>query len=274
MGSKLEQCFKNMKDRNKIGHAFLIGNKSFEEMLEPLNSIISKYILDEEVDINNCPDIIHVKPENNIIKKEQLLDLQFFLQTTSQLFDKKIYIISECEKLNLSAANSLLKIIEEPEKGIYAFLITENINRVIETIKSRCQIFFLSSELEIKDIYKSLNKEYLSVAFSFIKMIESKKEKAILEVNNLINKNIEKKDLKSIINVVEYFYMDCLSIMLNRKVEYCFKEESLIKEIAEKNSITMITKKIMLINSTLNKLESNVNLNLLLDKLIIEFGKV
>ena len=57
----------------------------------------------------------------------------------------KIYIIHEAEKMNSSAANSILKFLEEPEPGIIAILITDNMYQLLDTIISRCQIISLSN---------------------------------------------------------------------------------------------------------------------------------
>lgn len=44
------------------------------------------------------------------------------------------------EKMNLESSNSLLKLLEEPPKGTVFLLISENIDLLIATIKSRLQI--------------------------------------------------------------------------------------------------------------------------------------
>ena len=49
-------------------------------------------------------------------------------------------VINDVELLNTSAANSILKFLEEPEENIIAILITSNRNLVINTIVSRCQV--------------------------------------------------------------------------------------------------------------------------------------
>ena len=49
--------------------------------------------------------------------------------------------------MNDYASNSLLKFLEEPEKNIYAFLISSNVMKVLETIKSRCQLIMLDNLL-------------------------------------------------------------------------------------------------------------------------------
>ena len=46
----------------------------------------------------------------------------------------------------MSSSNSLLKFLEEPEEGIIAILITNNINQMLDTIISRCQILKLKNK--------------------------------------------------------------------------------------------------------------------------------
>ncbi len=48
-------------------------------------------------------------------KKDQLLTLQEDFRMKSIEGSKRIYIISEADKLNVQAANSILKFLEEPE---------------------------------------------------------------------------------------------------------------------------------------------------------------
>ncbi len=273
MSSKIEQYFINMKKLNKIGHAFLIGNETLDKIEISLNDIISKYILNEETDIRNCSDIYVIIPNGTSINKDQMLELQKNLKTTSQIHDKKIYIISECEKLNPQAANSLLKILEEPERDIFAFLITGNINKVMETIKSRCQILFLASSINQENIYQTIDETTFINIVEFIKNLEGRQCKSIAYINKLFDKTTEKSDLKNIFNIMEYFYMDCLNYFLDKNIEYFINDEILIKGISNRNTIKSITNKILIINSIINKIDYNLNVNLLLDKIIIEFGR-
>jgi DNA polymerase-3 subunit delta' len=52
----------------------------------------------------------------------------------------KIMIIWMAEKMNTSAANKLLKLLEEPPKKTVFILVAENEEQIITTIKSRCQV--------------------------------------------------------------------------------------------------------------------------------------
>ena len=46
--------------------------------------------------------------------------------------------------MNTSAANSLLKFLEEPVGNFLAILETESVGRILPTIQSRCQIIHFS----------------------------------------------------------------------------------------------------------------------------------
>mgnify|MGYP002233092403 CR=1 FL=1 len=44
------------------------------------------------------------------------------------------------ENSTVEAMNSLLKVLEEPIAGVYAIFTCQNLNRVLPTIQSRCQV--------------------------------------------------------------------------------------------------------------------------------------
>ena len=67
----------------------------------------------------------------------------------------KVYIIDEVHMLSKSAFNALLKTIEEPPKGVVFIFATTEINKVIPTIRSRCQLFNLRL-IPTETIYKCL----------------------------------------------------------------------------------------------------------------------
>ncbi len=67
----------------------------------------------------------------------------------------KIMIIWMAEKMNISAANKLLKLLEEPPEKTVFILVTEDEEQLITTIKSRCQVLYFPS-LSEADIAKCL----------------------------------------------------------------------------------------------------------------------
>jgi DNA polymerase III subunit delta' len=58
--------------------------------------------------------------------------------------DKKIIIIYNGNKLTVQAQNALLKTIEEPPKGVFIILLCESLELILDTVKSRCQIYKLT----------------------------------------------------------------------------------------------------------------------------------
>ena len=71
----------------------------------------------------------------------------------------KVMIIWMAEKMNISASNKLLKLIEEPPENTLFLLIAENEEQIIKTILSRCQV------LQIKALSKGEIKENLIKKF-------------------------------------------------------------------------------------------------------------
>lgn len=74
---------------------------------------------------------------------------------------KKIYIIDEVHMLTIQAFNALLKTLEEPPKNVTFILCTTEVNKVPETVKSRCQTFTFkrasSDQLKKKLLYIANN---------------------------------------------------------------------------------------------------------------------
>ena len=92
----------------------------------------------------NFPDVLEIHPEKNKIKIEQMRNLRQIAYLKPMVGRKRVFIIVEAEKMTGEAANSLLKILEEPPLFSHIILITHNPFMIIPTIKSRCQILNFS----------------------------------------------------------------------------------------------------------------------------------
>ena len=100
----------------------------------------------QHIGVENKQALIGVDEAEEVVKK---------LKLKSYEGGFKIMIIWMAEKMNVAAANKLLKLIEEPPKDTVFILITEDENQIISTIKSRCQALYFSG-LSNKDIAKAL----------------------------------------------------------------------------------------------------------------------
>ncbi len=89
---------------------------------------------------NNFADMIVVDGKDVSIKKKDILQIQErFTKTAVETTNKKVYILNLIENATAEALNSLLKFLEEPTSDVIAILITEQIDKILPTIQSRCQ---------------------------------------------------------------------------------------------------------------------------------------
>ncbi len=86
--------------------------------------------------------VLMIAPETaqGQIKLEQSRQIEQFLQLR-QIQKARTIIIDQAHRLNPQASNALLKIFEEPPPNSYFFLVTQNSNSLLSTIRSRAQVF-------------------------------------------------------------------------------------------------------------------------------------
>lgn len=305
------QMMKNAVINNKLSHAYLFDTKNCMFGEQMVLSFV-KYLLCPSHKTNNldcgqctqCQKISDfnyielkiIEPDGLWIKKEQMDELQeeFSKKSLEGLY--KIYIIHQVERLNKAAANSLLKFLEEPEPGIIAILTTANIFQVLETIRSRCQILSLTKEkkeeiekatitrakIYIKNNIFDLEQEeeqekyknFIHNVIHFIEYIEKKGIDTLLYTNKLWHVNIkEKEEFLLAFDIMTFFYNDILNTKCERNLHIFFDEQELINELADKNDIEQISRKINVIMDLKKKIKINMNNNLLIDKLILELTR-
>ena len=115
----------------------------------------------KQAESGNHPDIIYLTHDKlGIISvseiREQIVDSMQIKPYSSRY---KIYIIKDAEKMTEEAQNALLKTIEEPpEYGIIIF-ITTDIEKLLQTIRSRC-ITYTTKPVKEKDIHDFLIEKY------------------------------------------------------------------------------------------------------------------
>lgn len=100
----------------------------------------------QHIGVENKQGLINVDEAEAVVKK---------LKLKSYEGGFKVMIIWMAEKMNIAAANKLLKLIEEPPDKTVFLLITENEEQIINTIKSRCQALHFPA-LSEQDIANAL----------------------------------------------------------------------------------------------------------------------
>jgi DNA polymerase-3 subunit delta' len=87
------------------------------------------------------PDYFDLQPEDDskVIKVEQVRALIGKLDLTTSISERKVAYIHPAESMTASAANALLKSLEEPAGNTVLILVSDNPGRLPVTIRSRCQ---------------------------------------------------------------------------------------------------------------------------------------
>lgn len=199
----------------KLHHAILlhgkkgIGKASFarafaEEVLENKTAIHPDLLLIEK------------EPEKREITVDKIRKIADFANQTSAISLNKFIIIDSACELNKSASNALLKLLEEPHPNNFLILISHNLNRVLPTIRSRCQIVKipdLSSE-NFTEILRQSKTPIPAKDFHFLSEICDNSPA------DAINLGVE----------LTRFYELFLRSIYNKKIS-----EELLKKIADKN---------------------------------------
>ena len=130
--------------QNKLYNSWLIDVDDEVRALKDLQTFITTCLFSDNISLKNHPDYHLIEREQgsstNIrdISIAQIRELQLFFYKTSVLSQYRVAIIYQADLMNIHAANSCLKILEDTPKNSFIFLITSKASGIISTIRSRC----------------------------------------------------------------------------------------------------------------------------------------
>ena len=297
----LLQSFQNQK----IPHAFLLVGKNASL---PAHFIAKSLICEDDIlacdqcnecrriDEHNYGDFIYYNGQDETIKKPQIEYIQDQFSKSALEGKAKIYLMENIENSTSEAMNSLLKILEEPTAGIYAIFTCQNLNRVLPTIQSRCQVIqllpssqkMLREELKKEDIsqddvnilaelFTSYDecKEYIESesfeklkeeVYHFIDDLYFHRDNLIINVQtHLLKEFSDKKNIQFFLNMLVLALRDLFHVKHSMNLTYpSFK--SLYDRINDQEE--NIIQKIDLILNTEYLLSTNANVMLLMDSMM------
>ena len=163
----------NAVETNKINHCYIFsGNEGTGRFLlaeEFAKSIVckeksgcNKCIPCKQFSDNTSPDykVIDLLLDKGKTKKaitvDQIREVVTDIYIKPSVFEKKIYIIKNADKMNINAQNAILKSLEEPPSYVVFILIVTNTELLLPTIVSRGTIvnFTPLTEKTVKEIIK------------------------------------------------------------------------------------------------------------------------
>lgn len=248
------------------------------------------------------PNIFIISPDGEIIKKEQIEALEHEFAMTSDY--KRVFIIKDIDKATLAASNSLLKFLESLNNDSYGILLTENINLVLPTIKSRCiNVHFtpkshniISNELIKRGIDEDLSRAISLLTNNSSEALEMSNDiilQQLIDLVKTIGIDIEDLDKNIALSFVENgnilkqvdkkyhsYFLDLLINIQNDKVKklLCLNDDIVFENILEMCTLNLDRyQEIKILEIILNykeKIKYNINIDLMYTSMMIEIGKV
>lgn len=259
------------------------------------NTLCNKCSQCNNIDDHNFIELKIIEPDGQWIKKEQLEELQDEFNKKSIIGSKKVYIINQADRMNVSASNSLLKFLEEPPEDIIAILVTDNMYQLLNTIISRCQIISFeknkyNNELhsvnkiaytlyknneEANDFINNNGIKYIDEVIEYVNSIEKRKSKTIAYKNKeFLEIFNDREKIRVAFNLFVMYYKDILNRILELDCNYFDDYLDSVDKIVNLNTVNSISKKIKIIVDLSINIKFNVNASLLMDKLAIKLSEV
>lgn len=251
---KIIQGFFRRVDNGTLSHAHLIiGPNGIGKSI--LARIFALRILNKDKDIDYV-DIVNYRPSKASMGVDEVREIIEEVSKRPYEGDKKVIIIHEGSKLTIQAQNALLKTIEEPPQGVYIILLAESLETLLETIKSRCQVYKLTPlnnkqmEMYINTL-GSYSEEEIKSSLAYGEGIPGKAERLLNDDNLSELREIIVKLLKDI----NYAKEDLVLIYENKLENYKTQQDEVLnlmasfirdiivaKEVEDKNKIINIDK--------------------------------
>lgn len=91
---------------------------------------------DETGEVERVP----ARKKSDQIRIDQIRELDDFLGVGAHRKGERVILVLPAEAMNAATANSLLKVLEEPNTSTYFILVSNNRKRLLPTILSRCRM--------------------------------------------------------------------------------------------------------------------------------------
>ena len=262
-----------------FSHAYMFAVDSIEESMPLIMDFVKKILCpskhETQEEIENCDicykidrnqfdDLYILNPDSIAIKKEEIDQLMNYFKTKSLRDNgKRVYIICGFERLREDVSNKILKFLEEPEENIHAILITENIDKILTTIISRCQVINIQTQNSV------IEESVIQNMIDFLDEIVISGQETIAFVQKYWKNYMTDRELfETAFDILEKIITNEINIRYNLKSDEKYNCNSLKKYTINDllNILEITTQKKRLI-------KRNGNLNLLIDRYIIEVTK-
>ncbi|ARK24940.1 DNA polymerase III subunit delta' [Sporosarcina sp. P37] len=303
-------------ERQRIGHAYIFDGSNgagkeaiaqyFTKLLlcmEPKDNVPCETCHScKRIESGNHPNVVEIRPDGQGIKKEQMSGL--IMKMTKKGFEegRKVYVIVQAERMNTSAANTLLKFLEEPEGNVTAILLTESYPSILPTIQSRCQRISLQPMNRQESIERLVEKGITASMAATVTMMTANVEAAFdmaqedsfVQRRKLVLKLVEaieqrspgeallfiqtdwmpvmkeKSDCEQGLDLLLFAYRDIVAVKAGLQSTIAYPDQlEPFTGYSVKNAYSSLTVKIDAILQAKKRLHQNMNRTLLLEQLVL-----
>ncbi|WP_445323035.1 DNA polymerase III subunit delta' [Psychrobacillus sp. FSL K6-2836] len=301
--------------KNRIGHAYILEGAKGTGKEKVMQFFVQLLFCEDPV--NNVPcetcrsckrlksfnhlNFMQLEPDGQFIKKGQVDELVHALSKTTIEKQRKIYVIHHADQLNASAANTLLKFLEEPQSEITAILLTDRMHALLPTIRSRCQHLSLSSIptviLKQKLIEEGITDSMASTVCKMTNQVEEALNLAKDEQFGLVRKSVlklveangrsihdalmcihedfgsllkEKEQAEQALDLLLFAYRDIVAIKASPIADCTFPDMiSYWKQVALHTTYEQLSKQLEMILHAKQNLHKNMNRTLMMEQLML-----
>lgn len=160
-----KEYFRRMVSAGSLSHAYLLHGPQGVGKRMLAGEFAAQLLSDSGLPLENNPDVVRLQPgihektgKPTEIPADSVRDMKSWAYQRPLYGVRKVVLIDDAERMSDSAANTLLKVLEEPPAYLYFLLVTSRPGHVQETITSRCQevAFYPLKDNEMASVLSAL----------------------------------------------------------------------------------------------------------------------
>lgn len=232
------------------------------------------------------------KKKSKEIRVEQIRAIADFMTLSTHRAGFRVLLIHPAETLNVNAANSLLKTLEEPPPRTVILLVSDQIGRLLATIKSRCQRVMVGAPSEAAalawltaqgianadialgqagggplDAIAFADADYQAQYMAFLQVL------TVADADHLAAAQaFEKSDLVNIVTWLQTWVSDLVRARLTGEVRHHRARQPVIARIASRLHLPALFQFESQLRQTRRTIHHPLNARLLLEQLLISYA--
>ena len=278
--SKFKELISSAFDSGRLPHAIILEGANESTRMSFAKTLAKALVCKESTNsvkpCRKCADCLKAESMSHVdikivegTNKSKTVSVEDIRRIRSDAYvvpneaERKVYIIAGAHKMNETAMNAFLKVLEEPPSYVNFILECEDKAMLLQTVKSRCAAFRLGDLTDDSVTKKKLEASFEN-AVKIAKAIMSDSEIEIMKTLGAFEK--DKDGLKLALEEVILILRD--AVALKNSASNCLSQSAeTAREIASAMTAEKIMKASEVVNEALQSMQHYANHNLLLARL-------